>query len=103
MPIEKPDFDNTLNREFKAKKITVTSTEQIASTGLLTNEREKLVLYVLGNQTVFIGPTGVSHTGTSEGIPIDKDEFFEDDVSSDVEYYLVTQTGTSEVIVWEYS
>lgn len=103
MAIEKPDFDNTLNREFKSLKLSVGGTQVLATTGLLANEREKIFIYNTGNATVFIGPSGVTTSGANEGIQIDKDESFEDIATSDVEYYLITAGSTANVIVWEYS
>lgn len=79
----------------------VTTTEVLAAAGASNlSGRKKLIVYNRGPQDIFFGPTGVSETN---GIPILKDEFASFDVGDNVNVYLVTKTGSSNVVIQEFS
>ena len=79
----------------------VSTTEVLASVGAsnLTG-RKTLTIYNKGSQDIYYGPSGVTDL---TGIPIFKDEILNIDVGDNVEIFLITKTGTSDVVIQEFS
>ena len=80
---------------------TASTTELLVSVGGANLvSRKTLTIYNKGAQDVYFGPTGVTDT---TGIPIIKDEAVTMDVGDNVHVYIVTKTGTTSVVIQEYS
>ena len=63
--------------------------------------RKRLILFNRGNKTTYYGPSYVTSNGATQGIPIEQSEFLVLDVGDNVDIYLITDTGTSDLIVQE--
>lgn len=63
--------------------------------------RKRLIVFNRGNKTVYYGPSYVTSNGATQGIPIEQSEFLVLDVGDNVDIYLITDTGTSDLIVQE--
>lgn len=62
--------------------------------------RKSLVIYNRGPQEIYYGDSGVNQ---NNGIIIEKDELVELQLGENIQIYLTTKTGTSQVIIQEFA
>lgn len=63
--------------------------------------RQELVVFNDGLQTIYVGPSGVTSSGTNKGLPIEPAETFNPPSGDGLEFYAVTASGSSDVIIQE--
>lgn len=84
---------------FIATTVTVTTTPQEVKVGANRNDlRQNIVLYNLGNQTIWYGPSGA--TVSNGGIPLAKGGPYVLPYG-DLAVFVFTQTGTSSLVIHE--
>lgn len=93
--------DEIVNDSYLQGTVSVTTTQIEAKVGgsRLSN-RQMLRIYNASNNTIYMGPTGVT---TTTGEPIVKGQWINIAVGDQVAVFLIAATGTNSVIVSEWS
>jgi hypothetical protein len=98
---ESPDRADVDSASYTSGVVAVGATETEAKAGGARNPlRQEVVLHNDSNATVFYGPTGVTTTGATKGIPLrPRQEVFLP--LGDVGVFLIADTAGNNVIVQE--
>lgn len=87
--------------EYTQAKITATTTAVELFTGGSRNDRRQIVrIYNDGSRSVFIGPSGVTASGTTKGEELRKQEALTLTLGN-VGIFAITSSGTCDLIVSE--
>ena len=102
MADETPDFNNTLG-SFTHTVKSIGTTRTLASVGGSNLQyREKLTIINVsqgsGNRSLFIGDSGVTTNGATQGEELLPGDVWEEFYGEDVEVYIIGNSGTSAFI-----
>ena len=90
------------NTSYVSLRFSVSTTEVEAKVGgSPLSTRKELVIYNDGNKDVFYGPTGVTSSGSTKGILIPVGGDARLPYGPGVSVFLITSSGTTDVIVQE--
>jgi len=94
-------FDGNYRGEYVSGVVTVATTQVEAKVGASALEqREDLLIFNDGTDTIFFGPSGVATSGANKGIPVESGEFLRIPASGSVSIFLISD-GSSDVIIQE--
>lgn len=97
-------FSDVVDEAYVSNRISVGTTQVEAKAGASAlSNRQELIIFNDGNRTVYFGPTGVTSTGATKGIPIDANETVNIQVGDSLQIFLITDTSTSDVIIQEFA
>lgn len=95
------DQSEVVNKVFISAKKTVGTSQVLAAVSTSNNEdRQELVIYNTSTSTIYVGPSGVTVSGSNEGIPIDPKEAYTQTLGPDLDLYMICATS-ADVIIWE--
>lgn len=90
-------FDDVLDGNYLSAQVTINTTESEVKVGASRlADRQEVLIFNGGNQTIYFGPTGVSDTN---GIPIESQETVNLPFGDKIAVYLVTKTGSNTKVV----
>lgn len=93
--------DDIVNSSYVQTSINVTTTQIEAKVGASNlSGRQILRIYNNSNNTIYLGPTGVT---TSTGEPLNKGEWIIFPVGDQISIFLIAASGSNPVIVQEFS
>jgi len=96
-----PDRADTHDRGYQAAVVSVGTTQVEAKVGGTRDaKRQRLLMYNDSSVVVYYGPTGVTTSGSTKGVPIYKRQVVVIPVG-DVGVYLIAGTASNDVIVQE--
>ena len=96
-----PDRADVDNSGYVSGSVSVSTTQVEAKVGASAlASRQEVIIFNLGPQTVYYGPTGLS---SSTGIPLFKNSFVALALGPNNQIFLLTASSTSTVIVQELS
>lgn len=96
-----PDFSDVLSSLYVAGRKTI-STSQVLAAASTSNQTGRQTLFIYNTSstvTVYFGPSGLSSSTT--GIPIEPTSSVRMDVSDAVSVYLLTASGSADVVIHE--
>lgn len=92
------EFNDVLEDIILQAVVTIGTTEtELAVSGSPDPDREVVRVYNSSNQTIFVGPAGVT---ASTGEPLRRRQSMEMPIGTQ-SLFAVTASGTADVIVWE--
>jgi hypothetical protein len=96
---ESGQFDDVENSTYLSTSLSITTSQSELKVGVSKLvARQSLLVYNNGNQTIYIGPSGVT---SSTGIPLTKNGFLTLPLGDSVSVYAVTSSGSATVVVQE--
>ena len=97
-----PDFNDS-KKLLAHKLISVgTSPVEIKCGASPAVGREEIAVYNDSTNTVYLGLSGVTSSGTNKGLPIAKGSYASMASPEDGQLYLISASGTNNVIIFEY-
>jgi len=101
-----PSQSDVVNISYVSAKITVSTSQVEAKVGgsRLTN-RQELLIYNGGTETIYYGPSGVTvaGTGVNDGIPIKGQQVLNIQIGDQIALYLIASNANTSVIIQELS
>jgi hypothetical protein len=98
-----PDRSDVLDTGYRSAVVTVGTTQVEAKSGASAlTARQAILLHNDGNDTVYVGPSGVSGAGAAKGVALYKKQSMFISVGY-VPMYLIATTPGNSVIVQEFS
>jgi len=95
-------FNDTRNADYKSIVVSVSTTEIEAKVGgSRLFDRQGVWLYNDSSNTVYIGPTGVTASGSTKGFPLAKSQSAFIEAPDSVAVFLIASSGSHSVIVQE--
>jgi len=89
-----------LNKALKVTKTVIgTSPAKLPSVPL--DDRNSMIIYNKGDETLFIGNSDVAASGNKEGWEIFADSFYSLDIKDSIEIYGITASGNVDVKIME--
>lgn len=100
-----PQFSDVVDSSYTSGVITVGTSEVLAAANGSSNltGRQELIIYNDSSVTIYFGPTGVTVSGGTKGIPIGPQETINIQMGAAVNIYLIAGTSSNSVIVQEFS
>ena len=99
--IRDPDRHDVNDLSYTSTVISVGTSQVEAKVGGTRNAlRQRIILYNDSNSVIYYGPTGVTTTGSTKGIPVYKKQIVVIPVG-DVAIYLIAGSASNDVIVQE--
>jgi hypothetical protein len=92
-------FNDVDNASYVAGSLTITTSQLELKVGASKLDgRQVIMIQNTGNQTIYLGPTGVT---TSTGIPLSKNQFISMPIGDSVSVFAITGNLTSTIVVQE--
>jgi hypothetical protein len=96
-----PDKADVVDTDYQTASVAVSTSQVEAKAGGTPLEsRLILTLYNSGSKTIYYGPSGVT---SSSGTPLRKKQFASIPVGPNISVYMITDSGSADVIVQEYA
>ena len=95
-------YDDTIGKSYVSGSITVGTTQVQAKAGASNLAgRQEMLIFNDGAKTIYFGPSGVTASGATKGIPIENGETISLPFTDSINVFLITAAATSEVIIQE--
>jgi hypothetical protein len=95
--------DDTYSSDYISLRFSIGATQQEAKVGAAAlSGRQELTIYNDSNDVIYYGPSGVTTSGPTKGVPIEGLEFVTIPAKENNQVFLISD-GTSDVIIQEWA
>lgn len=96
------EYNDVLTGSYVSLAVSVSTSAVEARVGSSPlSGREQIVLYNDGSNDVYVGPSGVTATGSTKGVPLAKGNYMIIPAGETSRVYMIAASGTVSVIVQE--